>query len=156
MVAPQAVLPAAAYGPLMEHDHGNGNNNVIDFDNGGDVNHPLTGQFPDGVIDWGDSSWWLSGPYAQFDDKSVSFIEGVTSASFKFLSPKVLASLDADNGGEDAATVTLRCDGGSARSVTLDAGQVTTIATGWTQPCSQVTIDASNGWITNFTKLILQ
>jgi hypothetical protein len=119
--------------------------------------HPLNGQYPSGVIDWGNGGWWLSGPYAQFGTNSVSFNgAGPTSASLSFVSPRTLVSVDADNGGKDAGSVALSCDGQGTTVATLAPGQSMTISTGWTQPCTSVTVESSNGWDTNFDNLVIQ
>jgi hypothetical protein len=133
---------------------GGGGGQTIDFGNLTPVNHPLDGQSPTGVIDWGSGQWFLSGPWAQLTGNSVSFVnEGATSAAFTFLQPRRLIQLEADNGGPASATVTLSCSGQPAKQATVPAGQVVTIATGWSGGCTTVTVGASNGWFTNFTDL---
>ena len=130
---------------------------ALNFDGLSGPGRPLTGQYPNGVIDWGSGAWWLSGPYAQFSSNSVSFNgAGPTSASLTFVSPRTLAAIDADNGGKASSSIALSCDGASTTVATLAPGQTMTISTGWSQPCSKVTIESSNGWDTNFDNLVIQ
>ena len=129
---------------------------TITFDDYPGQDQPLSGQYPTSVIDWGSNQWWISGPWGKFTTKSVSFNGGgITNASFKFVSPRKLVQIDAYNGGSSSTTVTLTCDGKSTKTVTLAAGQVMTILTGWTKACTTVTVTSTNGWDTNFDNLVL-
>lgn len=116
----------------------------------------LDGQLPAGVIDWGTGGWYLSGPWGQFSNNSVSFLPSVDSASFSLLSGGRLVRIDAFNGAMDSpTTVTLSC-GDQHKQVDLDPGQVRTIDTGWSGSCPNVTVSSSNGWETNFSNLVLE
>jgi glucose/arabinose dehydrogenase len=126
---------------------------TVTFDDRAGQNQPLNGQYPSGVIDWGTSQWWHSGPFGSFTTKSVSFTAGVTSRAFTFVTPRRLVSLQAHNGG-GSTTITLSCAGKPTKTVTLAAGQSATIVTGWTGTCTTVTVSSSNGWDTNFDNLV--
>ncbi len=117
----------------------------------------LSGQYPAGVLDWGNGAWWLSKPYGQLGSKNLSHngSAGVTSGSFSFLQPGRLVSLKAYNGGGGASTVTLSCAGKPTKSTSVAAGQLVTIETGWTGTCGAVTLASSNGWETNFDDLVI-
>jgi len=80
----------------------------------------------------------------------------MTSASFRFVTPRKLVRLDAYNGGSTASTVTLACAGQPTRTVSIGAGKLTTIVTNWTTTCTSVTVGSSNGWDTNLDNLVLQ
>ncbi len=128
----------------------------VTFDDRPGQNQPLGGQYPAGVIDWGSGQWYLSGPYGDFSTKSVSFSGGgITSRAFTLLGSRGLVSLRAYNGGGATSTVTLSCAGNPTRTQSVPAGEVATIATGWTAPCATVTVTSSNGWDTNFDDLVL-
>jgi len=117
----------------------------------------LSGQYPVGLIDWGSSRWYLSGPWGAFTTNSIGFNgAGPTSASFTLLSPNRVVQIDAYNGGSGASTVTLSCAGQPTVSVSVAARQRVTIATGWSGTCSTVTVGSSNGWDTNFDNLVVQ
>jgi glucose/arabinose dehydrogenase len=125
------------------------------FDDKPGQDQPLEGQYPANTIDWGAGKWYHSGPWGSFSTKSASFSDGgMTSTTFTFVTPRRLQRLDASNGGAGPSTVTLRCTGQAAKTVTLNAGQLLAIDTGWTSPCATVTVESSNGWETNFDNLV--
>jgi hypothetical protein len=128
---------------------------TITFNDASGQNRVLNGQFPAGVIDWGTGQWWLSGPYGAFTTKSIGFNgPGLTQATFSFVAPTQLVSVEAYNGGV-ATTLTLRCAGQPDVVRAIPANTLTTINTGWTLSCSQVTIISTNGWDTNFDNLVI-
>jgi hypothetical protein len=115
----------------------------------------LNGQYPTGVINWGSSSWYHSGPWGALTSKSISFEDaGVTSRSFAFVAPRRLVSIKAYNGGGGSTTVTLRCSGQADKVQAISSGQLVTINTGWTGTCTSVTIISTNGWDTNFDDVV--
>ena len=128
---------------------------TVTFDDRSGEGQPLEGQYPAGVIDWGSGQWYLSPPFGQLTSKSVSVGEGRTSATFTFLTPRTLLQLDVYNGGAGPSTVSVGCAGQPTRQVTLNAGQLNTISTGWSGTCSSVTLGSSNGWDTNFDNLVI-
>jgi PKD repeat protein/endonuclease YncB( thermonuclease family) len=116
--------------------------------------HPLNGEYPGGVIDWGTDQWYLSGPWGSFATKSVGFNgTDIFTTSFAFLTPARLVSIDAYNGGVPSAEVRLQCPGQLDKVTTVNPGELTTILTGWTGGCSQVTVSSSVGWDVNFDNL---
>lgn len=117
--------------------------------------HDLSGQYPTGIIDWGNGSWWVSQPWGAFTTNSISFFSAnIFSGSFSFLTPLRLVRLDAYNGGAANSTVTISC-GGLTTQATLAASQKLTIATGWTNACSPVLVSSTNGYDTNFDDLVV-
>jgi hypothetical protein len=129
---------------------------TVTFDDRTGQNQGLNGQYPANVIDWGTGQWFHSKPFGKFTTSSVSFSGGsLRSASFKFVTPRKLVKLDAYNGGSGSSTVTVSCDGKLPKTVTLAAGQMSTITTGWTVACTNVTVSASNGWDTNFDNMTI-
>jgi hypothetical protein len=126
------------------------------FDDLGNPNRVLSGQYPTGVIDWGTGQWYLSGPWQQFTTNSIGFNgPGSTSKTFTLINPLRLVQLDAYNGGTTASTVMVNCAGQPPVSIVVNSRQRVTIATGWTARCSgAVTLGSTNGWDTNFDALI--
>lgn len=145
--APEVAAPAGAPAGTT----------AVTFDDRPGQDQVLDGEYPTGVIDWGTGRWYLSGPFAGFASKSVSFNgAGVSSATLAFRAPRQLVQLMATNGGSGPSTVTLRCDGLPTVTASVKSGEVTTIETGWTGACSAVTIASSNGWDTNFDDFVLR
>jgi hypothetical protein len=118
----------------------------------------LNGQYPSSVINWGSNKWYLSAPWGLFTTKSISFNGGkLKSASFAFISPKVLTAFDVYNGGSGSTKVTLSCAGNTNKVITVNAKQLlSSVATGWSKPCTTVTLSSSNGWDTNIDNLIIK
>ena len=116
----------------------------------------LNGSYPAGVADWGTGVWRVSGSYGAFTTRSVSFRNaGILSGAISFPTPMKLVSLQAHNGGSAPTTLTLKCDGGQDKVVTLAAGETLTIATGFAGTCSSVTVASTNGWDTNLDNLLV-
>jgi hypothetical protein len=129
----------------------------VSFDDLPNPNRALTGQYPDGLIDWTDGAWLLSGPFDHFSGNSVSFSRaGPTSAAIALAEGVMLLQLDADNGGSSPSTVTSSCEGQPDATLLLNSHQASTLATGWSAPCTAITISSSNGWDTNFRNFILR
>jgi hypothetical protein len=128
-----------------------GGQSVVTFDDQSNPGRPFSGQYPNGVIDWGNNAWYLAGPYGDFNGNSVSFNgAGPTSATLRFVATRTVTSVDVFNGGNDQSNVTIACPGQLSRQMTVDSGQKTTLVTNWTGNCSTVTVSSSNGWDTNF------
>jgi hypothetical protein len=129
---------------------------TVTFDDQSGQNQALTGQYPSGLIDWGSGKWYHSAPWGKLTTKSVSFAgSSAKSATFKFVSPRKLVSVQAYNGGGSSSTVSLSCSGQPKKSVTLSPGQLVTISTGWIGACTTVTVASSNGWDTNFDTFVV-
>ena len=131
---------------------------TLTFDDVSGADQPLDGQYPSGVLDWGSEQWYLSGPWKGFGSKSLSFTEGRTNTAVTFLSPRRLLSVRVHNGGTGSSTVVLTCSGQAGQGpaqVVAGAGQTATLTTGWSAPCSSVSVSSSNGWETNFDDLVI-
>jgi subtilisin family serine protease/glucose/arabinose dehydrogenase len=130
-------------------------NPVITFNDKAGQDQPLNGQYPTGVVNWGSGTWYHSGPWGLMTTKSASFTGAAqTSASFTFMTPRRLISIEAFNGGGGATTVTLSCAGQPNKAVSVGANQLVAISTGWTGTCTTVTVQSTNGWNTNFDNLV--
>jgi hypothetical protein len=116
----------------------------------------LNGQYPTGVINWGNNLFTIASPWGAFTTNSLSLTPSRKSSAFTFVSAKKLVSLEAYNGGGGASTITLSCTGNSTKSQSVPANTKVTITTGWTNTCTSVTIGSSNGWDTNYDNLIIQ
>jgi hypothetical protein len=127
------------------------------FDDLPNPNRPLSGQYPNGAIDWDINRWYLSGPWGAMRTNSVGFNgAGPTSASFTFLTPRKLRQLEAYNGGSASTTVTISCAGQPTVTVVLAPRELRTIQTGWAGTCTTVTLGSTNGWDTNFDTILYE
>lgn len=127
---------------------------VITFD-GLRANHPLNGQYPAGIIDWGTNIWGINRPTGLFKTANLEYNNNVKSASFKFVTSGRVVSIDALNQGGKAATVTISCPGQTNKVTTINSNQKVTIVTGWADNCSPVTIADTNGYNTTFDNLTI-
>jgi hypothetical protein len=154
--ATNTPAPANTATPTPTPTSGSGGSQTITFDDLSNINQPMSGQYPTGVIDWGSNAWFLSGPWRQFTTNSIGFNGGTPrSGSFRFLSPRRLVQFDAFNGGTGTTTLSFQCDSQAPLSVNVNANTRVTIATGWTSTCSTVTVGSTNGWDTNFDNLVI-
>jgi thermitase len=129
---------------------------TLTFDDLTNPNRVLNGQYPNGIVDWGTNRWYLSAPYGAFRTNSVGFNgAGPTTEPLTVLAPWRLAQIDAYNGGNASSTVSLACAGVATVSVVVNSGRTTTIATGWTSPCSPISVGSTNGWDTNIDNVVV-
>lgn len=127
---------------------------TIDFNNNPIAN--LNGQSPSGIVNWDGNSWVISGPWKSFNTNNLGFrSQSVSSGTFSLLQSRTVTGIDAFNGGTVASTVTLSCSGNPTKSVSVAVDQLMNIQTGWTNPCTTVTLTSSNAWNTNFDNLSL-
>lgn len=131
---------------------------TVTFDDNPGENQPLNNHYPQGVIDWGNNNWFVSGPWKKLTTKSLSFHGKVLKkASFTILTPQTLKKLDIYNGGGGSATTTISCTGQPTLTVALLKNELKTgVETGWQTPCSVVTIASTNGWNTNYDNFVLE
>jgi hypothetical protein len=86
---------------------------------------------------------------------SISYLDDVPrSATFTFVTPRIFQGVDVYNGGVAPSTVSLLCAGNPTVTRDVAAGQLLSISTGWSAPCTTVTLGSTNGWDTNFDNLL--
>jgi hypothetical protein len=131
-----------------------GSSFTVTFNDASGQNRVLNGEYPAGVIDWGQNNWYLSGPFGAFTTNSVGFNgRGPTSEAFNLLRALRLVRLDAYNGGTTTTTVSLTCPGQSTVTAALASHQSMTINSNWTGTCTSIGIGSTNGWDTNFDNM---
>jgi hypothetical protein len=149
IAAPAAPVEAAL--PPLPMDPG------VNFNDLPIANQPLLGQYPAGVIDWGNGDWYLSLPWKRLITNSVSFNgPGLIRATFTLPTPRRLVQLDAYNGGGQTTTITVACAGQADKQTALGADERITISTDFVGPCTSVTVGSTNGWDTNFDNFVLE
>ncbi|MCL4366550.1 endo alpha-1,4 polygalactosaminidase [Patescibacteria group bacterium] len=119
-------------------------------------NRELKGQYPAGLIDWGQGIWFVNAPWGRFKTNNLIFDNNIKGGSFTFLQPRRLVSLEAFNGGGSrTTTIKVSCPGQPDASVEVRAERTATLYTNWNAPCSPVTIYSGNGWNTSFDNLVI-
>jgi hypothetical protein len=114
----------------------------------------LSGQYPSGVIDWGDGRWQIGTPFGKFGTFNVLLKDrNAGQAGFRFYAPRIFLGIDAYNDGDADATITIRSPETSAVTVTLRPKELRRIRTLWNVPSSAVTFDLVNGEGLHFDNL---
>ncbi len=119
---------------------------IVDFDNphvGADVT--LRGQYPSGVIDWGEGQWKVYAPSGRMSTFSLGAAEGTAQkAIFRFVHPRILIYLDVYNPLALQVTLTLRAPEMREVTFTLKPGQLQRIRTGWMNRASTVSVESEH------------
>jgi len=114
----------------------------------------LIGQYPSGIIDWGDGSWQIGTPFGKFGTFTLA-LASVTmqQAEFRFSSPEIFAGIDIYNDADSDATITIRSPEIREQSFTIKAKQLRRIRTDWRDTSSAVSFDFKNGQGLRFDNL---
>jgi hypothetical protein len=75
------------------------------------------------------------------------------SAEFRFSAPRIFVGIDVYNGGQDEATITVRSPEQREQIITLHAGELRRIRTGWTETSSRVEFEFRNAAPLHFDNL---
>jgi hypothetical protein len=104
---------------------------------------PLRGEYPSGVINWGDGVWRTVKPGGMLSTFGVGTADPkATSATFRFSYPKVLVQFEVSNPTDHVVTLTLNAPEMQNVSFQLKPGQLQRIRTGWQNRASQVTFES--------------
>jgi hypothetical protein len=131
---------------------------MVTFDDLAGQEQTLNGEYPAGVIHWGYGRWLHAGPGGPLATKNITFKgdDGVKSATFSLLRPRVVVSLGAYNEATQPAPLTLRCPGQPDHQAVLAAKETATVAPPWPGRCDSVSLASTNGWGTHFDDLLLE
>jgi hypothetical protein len=106
----------------------------------------LNGQYPSGVIDWGEGRWRINVPEGGFGTFNLALADAkATTAEFRFYSPRIFVGVDVYNGGTSDATVTIHSPEIREASFTIKPGQLQRLRTGWRDVSSDVIFELKNG-----------
>jgi hypothetical protein len=114
----------------------------------------LSGQYPSGVIDWGQGEWRIATPYGKFGTFTLALADPQAQhGQFRFYSPRVFAGVDVYNGGDADATILIRSPKLHEISFTIKPKELRRLRTEWRDPSSQVLFDITNGQSLRFDNL---
>jgi hypothetical protein len=122
----------------------------------------LTGQYPSGVIDWGNGAWEIGTPFGKFATFTLALTQTQTDqshsqqAQFQFYSARIFAGLDVYNDGEDDAGITMQSPETGKVTFTIKPKELRRLRTGWKLPSSRVSFDLTNGQTLRFDNLAYQ
>ncbi len=118
-------------------------------------NIPLSGSYPAGMITWG-ANWQATDPTGGLTSRNFTYTGSIRTSTFTFSTPKVLVSVRATD--PYGSSVTFSCAGQPTvvRTVPASRNGATTLTTGWSGPCTTVTLASTGGNTTNFDDLNFQ
>jgi len=119
---------------------------IVDFDNPHvGANVKLRGEYPSGVIDWGEEQWKVCPPAGRMSTFSLGAVEtNATEGQFRFFYPRVLMRLDVYNPLAQDVQLTLRAPEMREVTFSLKAGQLQRIKTGWINRASVVYFESDS------------
>jgi hypothetical protein len=131
----------------IEGDGGSTPLQFVDFD------HPhlasgtvLNGQYPSGVIDWGENQWQIGAPEGRLSTFHLKPVDLQASrASFSFPSPRVFAGFDAFNRSSSDVALTIHSPHNPDLAETIPAGQLRRIRTNWRDRTTRVSFAVQAG-----------
>jgi hypothetical protein len=121
---------------------------IVDFDDPHlPANTVLQGQYPTGVINWGDAGYWkIAVPRGRIS----TFCLRVTSpklsrASLTFYYPRVFVGVDVYNASNSDVTLKIHSPHNADAYFTIPAGQLRHLRTGWNDRTTSVSFETQNG-----------
>jgi hypothetical protein len=111
----------------------------------------LHGEYPEGIINWEGDSWSIHVPSGKFG--TFNLAASTEIATFQFQQGRVFAGIDVYNAGGATATLRVGCPEAGELSISVDAGAVKRLRTGWRSPCSRVSFGSSAGAELQFDNL---
>jgi hypothetical protein len=115
---------------------------------------PLVGQYPSGVVDWGDGGWQIGTPLGKFGTFTLAVSDPSTAeAAFAFYAPHIFAGIDVYNDSDHDATVTVRSPETREQSFTIKPKELRRLRTGWRDPSTSVEFAFTNGQGLRFDNL---
>ena len=114
----------------------------------------LNGGYPTARIDWGNGVWKISPPGGKFGTFHLALADPAgRTAELRFSSPRIFAGIDVCNDGPEAAEITFRSPEQKDQVITLRAGELRRIRTGWIKPSSAVEFELRNAGSLRFDNL---
>ena len=106
----------------------------------------LRGQYPSGVIDWGSKTWQIAVPHGRFSTFNLQSADAkADKAEFSFVSPRVFAGVTVLNQSCVDVTLVIHSVQNMDVTVTIPAGQLRRVHTGWSFRTSRVSFATING-----------
>ena len=106
----------------------------------------LVGQYPSGVIDWGDGEWKIGTPFGKFGTFTLFVTDPkARGVGFHFYAPRIFIGMDVYNDADSDAKLTIRSPETRDVSFTVKPKELRRIMTKWREASSQVFFDITNG-----------
>lgn len=128
---------------------GSGGNTPLEYVTFDDPHVPadtlLKGEYPSGVINWGEDGWRIHVPEGAFGTFNLALADPKAStAEFSFYWPRIFAGIDVFNGGTSDATIVIHSPEIREISFTIKPGQLQRLRTGWRDASSKVIFELKN------------
>jgi hypothetical protein len=115
---------------------------------------PLLGEYPSGVIDWGNGDWRIGTPIGKFATFTLAIADpNVRHSEFQFHAPRIFAGIDVYNDGDTDAVVTIHSPENRELTFTIKPKELRRLKTGWRDTSSTVIFDVTNGGSLHFDNL---
>ena len=112
------------------------------------------GQYPSGIIDWGNGEWLIGTPFGKFGTFTLTLADPkAPRAEFRFYTPHIFAGVDIYNDGDSDAAVTIRSPENREVSFTIKPKELRRLRTDWRDVSSRVSFDITNGQSLRFDNL---
>ena len=106
----------------------------------------LFGQYPSGVVGWGNGEWSIGTPYGKFGTFGLVLRDRKDRhAGFRFCAPRIFIGVDVYNDGDSDAILTIRSAETHEVSFTIKPKELRRVRTNWREASSQVILDITNG-----------
>lgn len=117
---------------------------IVDFDNPHRAaNEILRGEYPSGIINWGDAKWKVCVPGGRMSTFNLCTAdERATQAEFRFVSPRMLIRLDVWNPTNRNITLRIRSAEMPEVSVDIAPDELKRIRTDWRDRVSAVAVES--------------
>ncbi|MGA9354540.1 MAG: hypothetical protein WBV46_12685 [Terriglobales bacterium] len=111
----------------------------------------LRGEYPKGIVNWDGDSWSIHVPSGRFGTFNLAL--NTPMATFQLVQGHAFAGIDIYNAGGSPARVRVSCSHGEETEISVDAGAIKRLRTGWRLPCSQMSFALSAGARIQFDNL---
>jgi hypothetical protein len=106
----------------------------------------LVGQYPSGVVNWGDGEWEIGTPMGKFGTFTLARSRPeMAQEAFRFYAPRLFLGIDVYNDDAADAVLTLHSPENREVSFTLKPKELRRVRTDWGNPASRVTFEFKNG-----------
>ncbi len=115
---------------------------------------PLLGEYPSGVIDWGNGNWRIGTPIGKFATFTLAMADpNARHSEFQFHAPRIFAGIDVYNDGDTDAVVAIHSPENRELTFTIKPKELRRLKTGWRDTSSTVIFDVTNGGTLHFDNL---
>ncbi len=118
------------------------------------ANTVLHGGYPTALFDWGNGMWKISPPAGKFATFHLTVADPAAQlAELRFTSPRIFVGIDIFNQGPGDVSVVIRGHEKQRIALTLRAGELRRVRTGWSEPLTQAEFEFQSAGAIHFDNL---